>query len=268
MCWSLLILAVCVCVCVFVVVSAFCFCLSPWWTLETAAALFSPYLHLEMMWMRLFHDGKGVSRFETKRKHPFWWFLAHQWWFCNKNCYKHLFPKLKKHSPTNVYMLYPMVQSVALVCVEIDKKLTLQRQCPLSSPKSFWCAASTPQRADRGPFDFTNTPACQQEALPARYRRTASLSTYTHSKESSERSPIPRSQREARSSVLFRDATFEIQQRVPHSETVHFRGALSHVTEKDYVMYGTIVDAEKHNIMRTFMREKGSSLSPQIRTSP
>jgi hypothetical protein len=25
----------------------------------------------------------------------------------------------------------------------------------------------------------TNTPACQQEALPARYRRTASLSTYT-----------------------------------------------------------------------------------------
>jgi hypothetical protein len=26
------------------------------------------------------------------------------------------FPKLKKHSPTNIYMLYPMVQSVALVC--------------------------------------------------------------------------------------------------------------------------------------------------------
>jgi hypothetical protein len=25
-----------------------------------------------------------------------------------------------------------------------------------------------------------NTPACQLEALPARYRRTASISTYTH----------------------------------------------------------------------------------------
>jgi hypothetical protein len=37
------------------------------------------------------------------------------------------FSKLEKHSPTRLYMLYPMVQSVALVCVEIDKKLTLQR---------------------------------------------------------------------------------------------------------------------------------------------
>jgi hypothetical protein len=37
-----------------------------WWTLETAASLFSPSLRLEMMWMRLFHDGKGVSCFETK----------------------------------------------------------------------------------------------------------------------------------------------------------------------------------------------------------
>jgi hypothetical protein len=42
------------------------------------------------------------------------------------------FPKLKKHSPTNVYMLYQMVQSVALVCVEIDKKMPPQWHCPLS----------------------------------------------------------------------------------------------------------------------------------------
>jgi hypothetical protein len=27
------------------------------------------------------------------------------------------FPKLKKHHPTNIYMLYPMVQSVVLVCI-------------------------------------------------------------------------------------------------------------------------------------------------------
>jgi hypothetical protein len=30
-------------------------------------------------------------------------------------------------------MLYPMAQSVALVCVEIDKKMPLQWHCPLSS---------------------------------------------------------------------------------------------------------------------------------------
>jgi hypothetical protein len=41
------------------------------WTLETAAALFLPSLHLEMMRMRLFHHGKWMSRFETKRKHLF-----------------------------------------------------------------------------------------------------------------------------------------------------------------------------------------------------
>ena len=62
------------------------------------------------------------------------------------------FPKLKKHGPTNLYMLYRMVQSVWLVCVEKVKKMTLQRQCPLSSPKSFWCAASTPQRAKQKPY--------------------------------------------------------------------------------------------------------------------
>ena len=36
------------------------------------------------------------------------------------------FPKLKKHHPTNVYMLYPMVQSFALVFIEIDKKMPPQ----------------------------------------------------------------------------------------------------------------------------------------------
>jgi hypothetical protein len=40
------------------------------------------------------------------------------------------FPKLKKHRPTRIYMLYPMVQSVALVCVEIYKKMPSQGRCP------------------------------------------------------------------------------------------------------------------------------------------
>jgi hypothetical protein len=39
---------------------------------------------------------------------------------------KRPFPKLKKHSPTRIYMLYPMAQSVACVCVEIDKKMAPQ----------------------------------------------------------------------------------------------------------------------------------------------
>jgi hypothetical protein len=88
------------------------------------------------------------------------------------------FPKLKKHHPTNLYMLYPMMQSVAHVCVEKVKKMPSQWHCPLSSPKSFWCVATTPQRFTVGAA--SNTPACWPEALPARYRRTASISTYTH----------------------------------------------------------------------------------------
>jgi hypothetical protein len=43
------------------------------------------------------------------------------------------FSKLEKHSPTRLYMIYPMVQSVVLVCVEKVKKMTPQRHCPLSS---------------------------------------------------------------------------------------------------------------------------------------
>jgi hypothetical protein len=40
--------------------------------------------------------------------------------FAIKNA-TNIISKLKKHGPTNLYMLYPMVQSVALVCVEIEK---------------------------------------------------------------------------------------------------------------------------------------------------
>jgi hypothetical protein len=36
------------------------------------------------------------------------------------------FPMLKKRSPTNLYMLYPMAQSFVLFCVEIDKKMPPQ----------------------------------------------------------------------------------------------------------------------------------------------
>jgi hypothetical protein len=46
------------------------------------------------------------------------------------------FSKLKKHSPTNLYMLYPMVQSVALIFVGKVKKKALQWHCPWSSSSS------------------------------------------------------------------------------------------------------------------------------------
>mgnify|MGYP006313175803 CR=1 FL=1 len=36
------------------------------------------------------------------------------------------FSKLKKHHPTRLYMIYPMVQSVARFGVEIDKKMASQ----------------------------------------------------------------------------------------------------------------------------------------------
>jgi hypothetical protein len=133
------------------------------------------------------------------------------------------FPKLKKHGPTNLYMIYPMAQRVALVCIEIDKKLTLQRHCPLSS----WCAPCSSSKiilahrpaptkfrmrhiVEGHParnsvvtsiknlnFEFCQSRlhtsawttdcwrsqqylACQQDALLVKYRRTASISTYTH----------------------------------------------------------------------------------------
>jgi hypothetical protein len=43
------------------------------------------------------------------------------------------FPKLKKHSPTHLYMLYPMLQRFVRECVEIDMKRPSEVHCPWSS---------------------------------------------------------------------------------------------------------------------------------------
>jgi hypothetical protein len=48
-------------------------------------------LRLETMWMRLFHDGKGVSRFETKRSIHFGDFLHIHDDFAIKNATNILF---------------------------------------------------------------------------------------------------------------------------------------------------------------------------------
>jgi hypothetical protein len=61
------------------------------------------------------------------------------------------FPERKKHGPTNLYMIYPMAQSVVLVCVEIDKKMPPQWYCPLSSTFSL-LQPTTPQRANKRPY--------------------------------------------------------------------------------------------------------------------
>ena len=53
------------------VASSFLFWMMEAWTLETAAAPFSPSLHLEMMQMVSFHHGKWTPGFETKRTHLF-----------------------------------------------------------------------------------------------------------------------------------------------------------------------------------------------------
>jgi hypothetical protein len=102
-------------------------------------------------------------------------------------------PKLKKHHPTNLYMLYPMAQSVALFLVENVKKMTLQKHCPLSS------FIITIIHFTVG--EANNTPACQPEALPARYRRTASISTYTYT---------------------FKNEDFKLLKNKPRSETTIF----------------------------------------------
>jgi hypothetical protein len=105
------------------------------WTLETIVASFAPSLRLEIAWMMFLYHGKWKSGFETKRKGLFLWF----WQINDDFAIKMLqtsFAKLKKRSPTNLYMLYPMMQSVVLVYVEIDKKMPPQWHWPWSSSKN------------------------------------------------------------------------------------------------------------------------------------
>jgi hypothetical protein len=52
--------------------------------------------------------------------------------FCNKKMQQTPFPKLKKHSLTIIYMIYPFMQSVVRFCVEIEKKMPPQWHDPLS----------------------------------------------------------------------------------------------------------------------------------------
>jgi hypothetical protein len=149
--------------CLSVVVSSFLFWMARWWTLETAAASLLALNCLKTVWMMSLHHGKWSSCLK-QRETILFVILAHQWWFCNKICYRHHFSKLKKHRPTHLYMIYPMVQSLVHFCVEIDKKSTLQRHCPLSSSSS-----SKKTKSHFGLLNYLNfeyvVHACQVEHL-------------------------------------------------------------------------------------------------------
>ena len=90
-------------------------------TLESAAASFFASFRLEMTWMMSLGHGEWTRSFGTKSNSPFFVFLSLQDKMMKK-ILKTIFPKLKKHSPTNLYMLYPMIQSAVLDSVERDVK--------------------------------------------------------------------------------------------------------------------------------------------------
>jgi hypothetical protein len=83
------------------------------------------------MWIMSLHHGKRMYGFERKRKHPFCDFWHNSDDFAKKML-QTSFPNLKKHHPTRLYMIYLMMQSIWLVCVEKVKKMPSQWHCPSS----------------------------------------------------------------------------------------------------------------------------------------
>jgi hypothetical protein len=92
-----------------------------------------------------------------------------------------------------------MVQSVALACVEIEKKLTLQRHCPLSSSSiqkknlislaqlfKFWIYHTRLPGKHLSVYCWRSQhpPRAKKRPYLPRYRRTAPLSTYTYTTDS------------------------------------------------------------------------------------
>jgi hypothetical protein len=59
-------------------------------------------------------------------------------WHMHNSMLQTPFSRLKKHGPTNLYMIYPMAQSAAQFCVEMDKQMPAQGHCPLSSSSPSW----------------------------------------------------------------------------------------------------------------------------------
>jgi hypothetical protein len=144
--------------------------------------------------MMFLHHGKWRTCFETKRKGLFcdFWHIHDD--FAIKNATNIIFKAGKAQSYSSLHDLSNGAKRCEILCRKRDKKLTLQRHCPLSSSSkknnfallnflnfkyvlhthvrlshlSVYCWRSQhPLHAKKRPY------------LP-RYRRTASLSTYTH----------------------------------------------------------------------------------------
>jgi hypothetical protein len=75
------------------------------------------------------------------------------------------FSKLKKHGPTNLYMLYPMAQSVARVCVESRHGKGAGRALFIVIKFSLLAKPTTPQRANKRPY-------LQGTGAPRQYQHT------------------------------------------------------------------------------------------------
>ena len=113
--------------------SSRCIGWSKWWTLETTAASLLASSRLKRVCMMSLHHGKWMSSFGLKKKESVFVIFGTSMMILHNTTLQRPFPKLKKHHPTNIYMIYPMAQSVLLIFVEIGKKKAPQWHCPLSS---------------------------------------------------------------------------------------------------------------------------------------
>ena len=101
------------------------FAFSPWWTLETTAAP----SRLLCTWKQhgscpfIMENGRMALK---ERESILFVIFGTSMMILHNTTLQRPFPKLKNHHPTRLYMIYPMMQSVAHVCVEKYKKKALQ----------------------------------------------------------------------------------------------------------------------------------------------
>ena len=115
-----------------------------WWRLGLWRQLQLHYL-LKVAWKRcewcLFIMENGVLALKQKENIHFGDF-CHIKMTLHNRMLQRPFSKLKKHGPTNLYMLYPMVQSVALIfCWKIQENATamaLSTMVIIHRPSSKW----------------------------------------------------------------------------------------------------------------------------------
>ena len=144
MCWSLLILAVCVCVCRGVV---FLFLDGTMVNFAEHYSILLAFLHGNNVDHAFSSWKRGVALW-NKRKGLFLVILAHQWWFCNKKCYKHHFQSWKS---TILLVFTCSIQWCKAFCLFVWKKsrkwhckgaLSIVIIIIIQNRKSFWRAGA------------------------------------------------------------------------------------------------------------------------------